>query len=91
MEETPKFIYLTPDDEDQDHIIWTNNDMGNGETPYVRRDVAVEWYDTQLKNKIRYREIAIEAAKMLEMVSSADGSGHADLGRRVREMVANVD
>ena len=44
MKETPKLIYLTPDDEDPDYIVWQNHqpsDHDNG-IEYVRKDVVDE-------------------------------------------------
>jgi hypothetical protein len=40
---------------------------------------------------MEYKEIALIAAEWLEQMSSRDGSGHADLGRRIRAMVDLVD
>jgi hypothetical protein len=91
VKETPVFIYLKEDDEDPSHIVWTNNDMGDNEVSYVRKDVVDEWLETQRQDKERYRQIAIRAAEWFERINSADGSGHADLGRNIRDLVSKVE
>ncbi len=41
--------------------------------------------------QMTYREVALLAAKWFGEISSSDGSGHADLAERIKDMVCQID